>query len=130
MLSDELDSKPEVSGSSHPSRALGGFVVTHNLDCSVALLSLSRSLFSPLSCWCSLCRTRPSRWCRVWRTRGANTPACLCWVQLRARCASRWSSQVSSFSLLPSISGRNTRSTTRLTFSCTKCSVVFVISTR
>lgn len=53
-----------------------------------------------LSCWCSLCRTRPSHWCRVWRTRSPNTAACLCWPLLRAPCAPRWSSQVSTCSLL------------------------------
>lgn len=53
-----------------------------------------------LSCWCSLCRTRPSHWCRVWRTRSPNTAACLCWPLLRAPCAPRWSSQVSTCSFL------------------------------
>lgn len=54
----------------------------------------------PVSCWCSLSRTRPSLWSRVWRTRSPNTPACLCWLQLRAPCALLWSSQVGTHSLL------------------------------
>lgn len=51
-----------------------------------------------LSCWCSLYRTRPSRWCRVCWTRTPNSPVCLCWLQLRAPCAARCSSQVSGLS--------------------------------
>ncbi|MED6294728.1 hypothetical protein CHARACLAT_024012 [Characodon lateralis] len=46
------------------------------------------------SCWCSLSRTPPSHWCRVWRTRGPSIPAYLCWPQLRGPCALLWSSQI------------------------------------
>lgn len=63
-----------------------------NLLCASPCCMTMLFLFS---CWCSLYRTHPSRWCRVWRTLIPNTPACLCWLQQTAHCVARWSSQVS-----------------------------------
>lgn len=91
MLSDELDSKPEVIFTTLPA-------VSVSFLFFLTVPALTPTLFyfaPPPSCWCSLCRTRPSRWCRVWRTRTPNTPVCPCWLRPRARCAARWSSQVS-----------------------------------
>lgn len=51
-------------------------------------------LHLPRSCWCSLCRTPPSHWCRVWRTLTRNTPVCHFWLRRRTLYAARWSSQV------------------------------------